>query len=456
MLENLDIHYELEKYDGDLLTSRLQRANSRLTQLARVTLLQTADEKIQLITSASSLCRLDMITEQLDQEVMPIPPEAEKKFISAVKLEGLTVVPEKPGYRVLVDAGLFEAETIYLPSGMKNTYLLVSASDFKRLVAGYEITNADLPLEKLSHNPTSQETDSEQLYQAIRNYTSRKIEKNLSETLDIPPLSHTAQKVISLSANPNAEADDLIAIVELDPSLTAQVVGWAASPYYSAPGKVSSINDAIIRVLGFELVMSLAMGLAIGKTLQVPKECPRGASTFWRQSVYCAITMEKLNLLLPPGHRVESGLCYITGLLNNFGYLILAHVFKAHFVQLCRYLEVNRHLHPSLIETYLLGISRDQMSSQLLQFWNLPEEISTALRFQQDADYQGKHYVYANLCFIAQRLLAAKGIGDSPASIIPVQLYQRLGLQPASIEQVVEELFDLAVEIDVMTSVFAH
>jgi len=453
-LEHLGIQYSLEKHHGDLLAARLQRVNSRLTQLARVSFLQSANEKIQLITSDSSLCRLDMIIEQLDQAVTAVTPEFERKLIDSKKLDVLTALPQASDYRVLVDSGLFEAEKIYLPCGVKNTYLLVSDSDFKKLVSGHEIISADLPLEKLALNLEQPESDSEQLHKAIRSYTSRKIAKNLSETLDIPPLSHTAQKVISLSANSNAEADELVAIVEQDPSLTAQVVGWAASPYYSAPGKVRSIRDAIIRVLGFELVMSLAMGLAVGKTLQIPKECPRGASAFWRQSIYCAIAMEKLNRHLPPENRAASGLCYITGLLNNFGYLILTHVFKSHFIQLCRYQEVNRHLHPSLIETYLLGICRDQMSGQLMQYWNLPDEISTALRFQQVADYQGEHHIYANLCFIAQRLLAAKGIGDSPASIIPVQLYERLGLAPSGIEQVIEELFSSSVEIDAMTSVF--
>lgn len=456
ILEDLGIDYEVEQTDGDLLTSRIQRAGSPATQLARVSLLQGNDEKIQLITSAGALCRLDMVIEQIGQRVTGLTPELESRLAAVKKMEALAAVPQASSYRVMVDSHLLEAQKIYLPSGYKDIYLLISGSSFQKLIAGYELISADLPLEKLGQNLTQPENDAEHLHRAIRNYTSRKIEKSLSETLDIPPLSHTAQKVVNLSANPNAEADDLVAIVEQDPSLTAQVVGWAASPYYSAPGRVSSIRDAIVRVLGFELVMSLAMGLAIGKTLEVPKECPRGASAFWRQSVYCAITMEKLNRALPAEKRVAPGFCYITGLLNNFGYLILAHVFKDHFAQFCRYQELNRHLHPTIIESYLLGICRDQICAQLMHYWNLPKEICTALRFQQVSDYRDQDHIYANLCFLAQRLLAAKGIGDSPAGVIPVDLYNSLSLSPDTIEEIMEQVIASSVEIDAMTSVFTN
>lgn len=456
ILENLDIRYDIEQSDSDLLISRLHRANSNLTQLARVSVLRTRSGKIQLITSANALCRLDKVINELGEPVDALHPEQEHRLVAARSAENFNAVPQTSNYRVLVDACLFTAQQLYLPAGIKDIYLLISGGDFKRLVQGYQIINADLPLDELQYNLTRPECDEDQLHLAVRNYTSRKIAKQLTETLDIPPLSHTAQRVLSLSANPHAEAEELVAIVEQDPSLAAQVVGWAASPYYSPPGKVTSIHDAVIRVLGFELVMSLAVGLAVGKTLKIPKDCPWGASAFWRQSIYCAIAMEKLNSRLPAPIRGSSGLCYITGLLNNFGYLIMAHVFKEHFTDLCRYQEANRHLPAYLIESYLLGISRDQMSSQLMQYWNLPDEVCTALRFQQHPDYRGDHHIYANLCFIAQRLLAAKGIGQSPHSFIPVDLYNVLGLTPSVIEQTVEDIFSSAVEIDAMTSVFVN
>ena len=64
------------------------------------------------------------------------------------------------------------------------------------------------------------------------------MKQRLEETIEIPPLPETAQKVMKLRVNPDADVDDLADVVETDPSLAAQVVSWAASPYYAAPGKI--------------------------------------------------------------------------------------------------------------------------------------------------------------------------------------------------------------------------
>ena len=99
---------------------------------------------------------------------------------------------------------------------------------------------------------------------------ARRIQQRLEATIEIPPLAETAQKIIKLRVDPNATIDDITGVVETDPALAAQVVSWAASPYYASPGKIRSVEDAIVRVLGFDLVINLALGLALGKTLSLP------------------------------------------------------------------------------------------------------------------------------------------------------------------------------------------
>ena len=71
------------------------------------------------------------------------------------------------------------------------------------------------------------------------------------------------------------------------------------------------------------------------------------------------------------------------------------------------------------VEHFLLGITREQMCSQLMLAWNLPTTIADALRFQQSPDYDGEDAVYANLCFVATRVLAARGIGTSGSTEYP-------------------------------------
>jgi HD-like signal output (HDOD) protein len=111
-------------------------------------------------------------------------------------------------------------------------------------------------------------------------FTPTRLKQRIDETFDLPAMPDIAQDIMKLRVDPSADAAKLAQIVSRDPSLAAQVISWASSPYYGYQGKIDSIETAIARVLGFELVMNLALGISIGKSLKVPKEGPLGIRKF--------------------------------------------------------------------------------------------------------------------------------------------------------------------------------
>ncbi|WP_130931177.1 HDOD domain-containing protein, partial [Pseudomonas sp. Sample_24] len=298
--------------------------------------------------------------------------------------------------------------------------------------------------------------DREEITQAVQAFTARRIQQRLEATIEIPPLAETAQKIIKLRVDPNATIDDITGVVETDPALAAQVVSWAASPYYASPGKIRSVEDAIVRVLGFDLVINLALGLALGKTLSLPKDRPQHSTPYWQQSIYTAAVIEGLTRAMPRAQRPEAGLTYLAGLLHNFGYLLLAHVFPPHFSLICRHLEVNPHLCHSYIEQHLLGISREQIGSWLMRYWDMPEELATALRFQHDPAYDGNYAEYPNLVCLAVRLLRSRGIGSGPDEDIPEALLERLGLSRDKANDVVSKVLEAEVLLRELASQFSQ
>jgi len=323
----------------------------------------------------------------------------------------------------------------------------LSSGDFKQLLSKASAGRFAVPLSGIRLNLDRPEQDSAEITQAVQSFTARRIQKRLEETIEIPPLAHTAQKIIKLRVDPDATVDDITGVVETDPALAAQVVSWAASPYYAAPGKIRSVEDAIVRVLGFDLVINLALGLALGKTLSLPKDQPQQATPYWQQAIYTAAVIEGLNRAIPRVQRPEAGISYLAGLLHNFGYLVLAHVFPPHFSLICRHLEVNPHLSHSVIEKHLLGITREQIGAWLMRYWGMPDELSTALRFQHDPHYQGEHAAHANLVCLAIRLLRNRGIGSGAYSEIPQELFDRLGLSREKANDVVTKVLDAEVAL---------
>ncbi|WP_439860474.1 HDOD domain-containing protein [Pseudomonas sp. MBLB4136] len=414
-------------------------------QRVQAVLLDDAVGALLVLYPQSQLLDLNRLAELTGRKLAAVKPERLERMLAKHELCELPGLPPLTSSPCLYDERLLQEPKLYVASGQPGVLLEIASEAFKGLLSKASAARFGEPLSNIRPNLDRPDDDREEISQAVQAFTARRIQQRLEETIEIPPLPQTAQRIIKLRVDPDATVDDITGVVETDPALAAQVVSWAASPYYAAPGKIRSVEDAIVRVLGFDLVINLALGLALGKTLSLPKDQPQQATPYWQQAIYSAAVIEGLTRAMPRAQRPEAGLTYLAGLLHNFGYLVLAHVFPPHFSLICRHLEVNPHLSPGYIEQHLLGISREQIGAWLMRYWDMPEELASALRFQHDPDYTGPHAAYSNLVCLAVRLLRNRGIGAGPQGEIPQQLLDALGLSRDRAEEAVDKV--LAAEV---------
>ena len=316
-------------------------------------------------------------------------------------------------------------------------------SDFQTLISSSRIGQYSSPVPTLAlpGNNWSDE-DTAQINNAVATFTKRRISQRLEETLDMPPMPETAKKIIDLRMDPHAETEQLGVLVSKDPGLAAQVISWANSPYYGVSGTITSVQEAVVRVLGFDLVINLALGLSLGRTLEVPKDGPKGYTPFWQQSVCTASMMTELVKALPSETRPPLGMAYLCGLLHNFGYLILAHVFPPHFNLINRHIEANPQVNRYFIEQHLMGITREQISSNLFRQWGLPEEVYTAIRYQNEPSYADKHSVLSQMLYVSSRMLRQCGLGDAPVETLPNSVIDALQMDQAKAEKGIEKVLE--------------
>jgi HD-like signal output (HDOD) protein/prolyl-tRNA editing enzyme YbaK/EbsC (Cys-tRNA(Pro) deacylase) len=418
-------------------------------------LVEDAVGALLILFPQSQLLDLSRITELTGRKLVAVPNERLLRMLAKHSLQVLPGLPALTSSPCLYDERLLQEPLLLIGSGEPGILLEISSDDFKTMLSKASAAHFGEVLSGIQPNFNRPSDDGEEITQAVHAFTARRIQQRLESTLEIPPLAETAQKIIKLRVDPDATIDDITGVVETDPALAAQVVSWAASPYYGPTGKIRSVEDAIVRVLGFDLVINLALGLALGKTLSLPKDHPQQTTPYWQQSIYTAAVIEGLTRAMPRAQRPEAGLTYLAGLLHNFGYLLLAHVFPPHFSLICRQLEVNPHLHHSFVEQHLLGISREQMGSWLMRYWDMPDELCTALRFQHDPTYDGEHSAYANLVYLSVRLLRQNGIGSGPAVEIPDELFTRLGLTRQKAEESVRKVLDAEAILRELASQFA-
>lgn len=452
LLSSQNIAYDLAATSlGDKHPPFWYQQHLRQQGAARSILLQDDIGRVQVVLGADRLLEIATVNRYLNRELRAAGPDALKQFCEANQFQSVPALPQVAGLLTLVDQQLLERDHLLLDSGNEAQLIRVHSQEFQHILKDAVVCDFTAPLAPLEADNSSAD-DIADITGAITNFTQLRVRQRLEETLELPPLSDTAQRIIKLRVDPNADISDLAQIVETDPSLAAQVVSWAASPYYSAPGKIRSIHDAIVRVLGFDMVLNLALGLALGRTLHLPKDGPSGELSYWQQAVYIAASIEALVTAIPRDSRPSFGMAYLTGLLHNFGALIMAEVFPPYYSQFCRLQEANPHLTPQTIERHLLGISRDQMASTLMDLWAMPEEVVVGLRQQSNPNYQGEEAIYGKLVYIAKVLLRQHDIGTGPCEAIPDSLFAELHLTRAKAEASVINVIESTDELEHIAS----
>jgi len=408
--------------------------------LLRMILLKDREGMLQVVCRRQDMLDLEALNKAIGRDLRMMPRREQARVRQRAGLQELPALPSLTGWPTVIDRRVDQLDSVALSLAEQNLGVMMSAEDFQELTIKAVRHDIAVEVSSVPVNLDNPDADREQFHSALKKFTSLRIRQRLEDTLELPPLPETAQRIIHLRVNPNAVMGDLVDIVESDPSLAAQVVSWASSSFYAAAGQIRSVHDAVSRVLGFDMVMNLAMGLALGRALKHPQEHPEGYVDYWQQAIWQAQSAGILASMMPRGERPLFGLAYLGGLLHNFGHLVLAQVFPPHFRLVCRSLEVNPEIDSCVIEHHLLGITREQIAAQLMENWGMPDEVTLAIRYQKNPGYTGVHGVYARLLWLGRQLLTARGVALGAGEPVEQKVYDELGLNRQAVEDQFDEL----------------
>lgn len=109
----------------------------------------------------------------------------------------------------------------------------------------------------MSPNSTTQES------QHAKRVIAEKLEQALrSSNLDLPVMPRVAQKVFSLTNDPNADVSDLSKLIHDDQSIASHVLRIANSASYGGGSQIVSLQQAVAR-LGMNLLGEIAIAVSI-------------------------------------------------------------------------------------------------------------------------------------------------------------------------------------------------
>lgn len=442
VLDDWNVEYTLAETAPLSVTSPVFNMPGISENTAQISILEDDIGRLQVIYPASHILDLNKLAAATSRQLTPLDKAKVKQIQQGLNLEAIPALPQVTGLDTYVDETLLKLTSIQMTLNDKEQ-LQIPMNDFQTLVSSARVGSycSEVPSQPLPAESWDKQ-DIQNINKAVTSFTQLRIHQRLEETLDMPPMPETAQRIIDLRMDPDAETEELAKLVSQDPGLAAQVISWANSPYYGVSGSISNVQEAVVRVLGFDLVINLALGLSLGRTLDVPKDGPQGYTPFWQQSVYTAAMMAELVRALPPSSRPSQGIAYLCGLLHNFGFLILGHVFPPHFNMVNRHIEANPQINRYFLEQHLMQLTREQISSNLFKQWGIPDEVCTAIRYQNEPNYSGENSTLSKMLYVASRMLRQYDLNDAPFEPVPTELITDLGIDEAKAEMALEKVLD--------------
>lgn len=430
------------------LKKAAQNAGIPENQIVRAVLLEGDGKLLLVCLPLDHLLDFASLCQQLGFEPSPLSGEAADKHFSGCEAGTRPPLPRLFGFHGVIDERLKMQDQLYLQAGSHDCLIQLASSDFLRLNEGAQGLAISDPLTRLMASDTSARGTVRGM---MEEFAPQHVKERLQEITDIPPMPESAQRILELASDPNSSIDELGAAISIDPALSAQLIRWARSALYGYRGEINSVREAIINVLGFDLVMSLAVGLAINDTLEMPEDGPLGRHQYWRQAVNTAVAVENLVRQMPPDLRPKMGLAYLGGLLHNFGYMVVAHAFPAEFFLLNRFIQVNGHVSADDCSRHALGFNQEDLGAWLLHHWDMPEAVVQAVRHQHDAADSEDNAVYAQLIKIGKQAVRLAYDDSVRAEPVADDALAILGLSQEKLDVVIGRLRTNQEKLDELT-----
>ncbi|HHT9145778.1 MAG: GGDEF domain-containing protein [Candidatus Brocadiaceae bacterium] len=211
--------------------------------------------------------------------------------------------------------------------------------------------------------------------------------KIVLESPSLPTLPTVACKLISISSSEETGMRDIANLISKDTSLSAKVLKIANSAFYNFPCKISTIQQAALRI-GTNVVRSLVLSISFFSIKAKNKKDVFNYERFWEQSLANAVAAK---LIMSEIGKTDLEEIFISGLLQNIGEMIIAICFPQQYGQVL--LEASRSEKDIIeLEEQIIGADHTFIGYEVAKNWGFPTVLLTPIQYHHCPEgYKGNH-----------------------------------------------------------------
>lgn len=201
-------------------------------------------------------------------------------------------------------------------------------------------------------------------------------------------------------SNDDGGLQDLVAILQMDPGLSARVISAANTAYFRGGLLAASVDEAVVRVGLSEVCRLLLDSTTYELTSGALRSYALAAGDLWSRSLACGIAMDMLAREL----RRSRDICHTIGLLHALGMIVVDRWLVSHELQREAHFGDTWSSSIAARERELVGFSNAELCARLLEVWRFPENIVCPIEHQETPLQAGRFSRLACLLVLARWL----------------------------------------------------
>ena len=196
----------------------------------------------------------------------------------------------------------------------------------------------------------------------------------------LPPSPSILPKLLPLLQDLNANFDEVVSLIELDPALTAKLLQICNSAFFGSANPVEDVRRAVSQV-GYQSIALLAAMIDGSQAFQVPEIPGLSSKILWKHSVTSAFAAKAI----AETALIETGMIFTAGLMHDIGKVIFARAYgKDYGLLLIR--AAQSQTPPFQSEMAAYGYNHTEVGARLIEIWKLPPSLTAAVRFHHQPD----------------------------------------------------------------------
>ncbi|MDD2707021.1 MAG: HDOD domain-containing protein [Verrucomicrobiae bacterium] len=274
----------------------------------------------------------------------------------------------------------------------------------------------------------------------------QKILSKITRTESLPTLPSVVYKIQEVAHNANSDTNDMVHILNNDPSIVSRILKTANSAFYAKPGeeKITDIEQAVSR-LGFKDVQTIALSTGVFSSFDKVSSRIFDRKSFWKHCICTSYLSMEMAAILPSGSPAQPDILHLSGLIHDLGKILL----DTHFPDLleeCIRAAMQTRQPLFAVEQSLLGVDHTEIGALLVKKWNLPEVAASVVRFHHDPlQAPPEHQSAVQIVHLANYLANTQDLGtggDIGRPVFQHEAWESLQLSPVMIPELVRKVVE--------------